>query len=552
MKKTVVIPAAGLGSRLNEFTKNYNKAMCTLGPKPVISYIIEKFDVTDEIIVLLGYKGDLLKQVLKICYPDRNIKFVTVDVYEGPGSGLGYSLSCAKNLLQKPFLFWSNDSIIQDDINGFDFEHNFMVLSKFDKENADSYRHARIGKHEVQAILAKGDYDVNGIKTKPYIGISYIKDYKQFWKAQEDNFEIFVNAGESAGLNNLNDIRYYITDTWLDTGNKEKLIAAKEEYSKKMEATILEKPDEAIWFLDDRVVKFHIDPKFIDGRVKRFTTFVNQAMEDKGITIPELLSHDKNVYAYRLADGKVMSKEVNPTSFLNFIVSFFESVDEREVPYEKKLEIYNDFYKNKTLQRIEKYCKEHEDLDSRCVINGLDCYSAKTIIEDMIDWDAIANKAIITDNYHGDFHLENILVNEVDGKEQFVMLDWRQNFGKTFEGDIYYDIAKMWHSLIVNHGMVKDNLFHCEVKANGEIELDIHRTFIDTECEDMLKGWLNNSAYDEIHAQFLTALIFLNIAACHTYPYCKFLFYLGKYLMNKFIVAYPQYLKPDVLKLQEN
>lgn len=552
MKKTVVIPAAGLGSRLNEFTKNYNKAMCTLGPKPVISYIIEKFDVTDEIIVLLGYKGDLLKQVLKICYPDRNIKFVNVDVYEGPGSGLGYSLSCAKDLLQKPFLFWSNDSIIQDDINGFDFEHNFMVLSKFDRENADSYRHARIGKHEVQAILAKGDYDVNGIKTKPYIGISYIKDYKQFWKAQEDNFEIFVNAGESAGLNNLNDIRYYITDTWLDTGNKEKLIAAKEEYSKKMEATILEKPDEAIWFLDDKVVKFHIDPKFIEGRVKRFTTFVNQAMEDKGITIPELLSHDKNVYAYRLADGKVMSKEVNPTSFLNFIVSFFESVDEREVPYEKKLEIYNDFYKNKTLQRIEKYCKEHEDLDSRCVINGLDCYSAKTIIEDMIDWDAIANKAIITDNYHGDFHLENILVNEVDGKEQFVMLDWRQNFGKTFEGDIYYDIAKMWHSLIVNHGMVKDNLFHCEVKANGEIELDIHRTFIDTECEDMLKHWLNISSYDAVHAQFLTALIFLNIAACHTYPYCKFLFYLGKYLMNKFIVAYPQYLKPDVLKLQEN
>ena len=43
MRKTVVIPAAGLGSRLDVFTKNYNKAMCTLGPKPVISYIIEKF-----------------------------------------------------------------------------------------------------------------------------------------------------------------------------------------------------------------------------------------------------------------------------------------------------------------------------------------------------------------------------------------------------------------------------------------------------------------------------------------------------------------------------
>ena len=42
--KTIVIPAAGLGSRLSSFTKNYSKAMCTLGEKPVISYIIDKFE----------------------------------------------------------------------------------------------------------------------------------------------------------------------------------------------------------------------------------------------------------------------------------------------------------------------------------------------------------------------------------------------------------------------------------------------------------------------------------------------------------------------------
>lgn len=542
MRKTVVIPAAGLGSRLNEFTKNYNKAMCTLGPKPVISYIIEKFDEEDEIIVLLGYKGDLLKQVLQICYPKRNIKFVNVDCFEGPGSGLGYSLSCAKQYLQKPFMFWSNDSIIDENLDAFDFDHNFMVLSEFDKEHADSYRHARIGKKEVQAILPKGEYDPTGKTTKPYIGISYVKDYEAFWKAQEENFEIFVNAGESAGLNELDDIHYYITHSWLDTGNKEKLIAAKEEYSKKMDATILEKPDEAIWFLDDMVVKFHIDPKFIEGRVKRFQTFLNDKMKQSGLVLPTLLAFDKNVYAYRLAEGKVMSKEVNPYSFLNFIDKFFGNVEERTASPELKKQIYADFYKDKTIKRIEKYCNDHEDLDGDCIINGLECWSAKRIISEMINWDLISEKAKITDNYHGDFHLENILVNKVNGEDQFVMLDWRQNFGKTFEGDIYYDIAKMWHSLIVNHGMVKDNLFACKLKANGEYEIDIHRSFIDTECEQKLVNWIKDSEYDIVHAEFLTALIFLNIAACHTAPYCKFLFYLGKYLMNKFICEHPEYL----------
>lgn len=542
MRKTVVIPAAGLGSRLDEFTKNYNKAMCTLGPKPVISYIIEKFTKEDEIIILLGYKGDLLKQVVEACYPDWNIKFVLVDCFQGPGSGLGYSLSCAKDLLQKPFIFWSNDSLIDEDIDSFNFDHNFMVLSKFRPDKADSYRHARIGKYQVQSILPKGEYDIEGKTTMPYIGISYIKDYKQFWQVQEDMYELFVNAGESAGLNNLKDIRYIVSDTWIDTGNKEELIAAKERFSKNMDATILEKPEEAIWFIDNKVVKFHIDPKFIEGRVKRFYTFINDEMRNHNISMPKLLSNSANVYVYEKAEGTVMSTDVSPTSFNNFIENFFNSIKEKNVSADYKLSIYLDFYKDKTLSRIQKYCEGWEELDNDCIINGLQCISAKKLIEN-IDWNSISKLAIITDNYHGDFHLENILVNNKDAEHaKWIMLDWRQNFGKTYDGDIYYDFAKMWHSLIVNHHMVKNNLFSFRQKNNGEYEIDIHRSFIDTECEEKFKEFLINSKYDANLAEFLTAVIFLNIAACHVGNYSSFLFYLGKYLINKFIRKHPYYL----------
>ena len=545
MRKTVVIPAAGLGSRLDEFTKNYNKAMCTLGPKPVISYIIEKFTKDDEIIILLGYKGDLLKQVVQACYPDWNITFVNVDVFQGPGSGLGYSLSCAKELLQKPFMFWSNDSLIDENIDEFDYDHNFMVLSTFRPAKADSYRHARIGKYQVQSILPKGEYDPEGKTTLPYIGISYVKDYKQFWQVQEDMYELFVNAGESAGLNNLKDMRYVVTKTWTDTGNKEELIAAKERFSKNMEATILEKPEEAIWFIDNKVVKFHIDPKFIEGRVKRFHTFINETMKNRNILMPKLLSNSANVYVYEKAEGKVMSTEVTPSSFGLFIQLFFDSVKERSVSDEYKLNIYNDFYKDKTLKRIQKYCEGWEELDGDCVINGCVCNSARKVIEN-IDWEMISRRAVITDNYHGDFHLENILVDRREkGNTKWIMLDWRQNFGKTYDGDIYYDFAKMWHSLIVNHHMVKDNLFSFRQKNNGEYEIDIHRSFIDTECEEKFKDFLVHSKYDADLAEFLTAVIFWNIAACHVGVYSTFLFYLGKYLINKFIKKHPDDLKPD-------
>lgn len=550
MRKTVVIPAAGLGSRLDEFTKNYNKAMCTLGPKPVISYIIEKFTKEDEIIILLGYKGDLLKQVVQICYPDWNIQFVNVDCFEGPGSGLGYSLSCAKELLQKPFMFWSNDSIIDEDIDDFDFSENFLVLAPFDAERADSYRHAAVGKRDVSAILRKGEYDETGKGTLPYIGISFIKDYEKFWEACDKNFELFVNAGESAGLNNLKKLKYFVTKTWLDTGNKQSLIKAKEEYSKKMEATILEKPDEAIWFFDDRVVKFHIDPSFIDGRVKRWKLFINDKMKENNISIPELITYNRNVYSYKMAEGKIMSLHVDDENFKELMHKVIDSVTARDVSDEYKRDMYLDFYRDKTLKRIEKYCKEWEDPDKECVINGVKCLPAKDIINS-IDWEKISTKAFVTDNYHGDFHLENILTKKNDkGENEYIMLDWRQNFGKTFDGDFYYDLGKMWHSLIVNHNMVKDNLFTHTIKADGKIVIDIHRTFIDTQCEKLLIEVINTAMdennlgkFDVEHAKFITALIFLNICSCHVGTYGTFLFYLGKYLMNKFIQRHPYYLK---------
>ena len=82
--------------------------------------------------------------------------------------------------------------------------------------------------------------------------------------------------------------------------------------------------------------------------------------------------------------------------------------------------------------------------------------------------------------------------------------------------------------------MVRANNFSVTNITRDNIKIDIHRTFIDTECEKTLIQYINNSKYNIKQAEFLTAVIFLNIAACHIYPYSKFLFNLGKYMINIF------------------
>ena len=541
MNKTVVIPAAGTGSRLGEYTQNYNKAMCTLGPKPVISYIIEKFDDEDEIIILLGYKGDLLRQVIDKCYPFKNIRYVNVDVFEGPGSGLGYSLLCAKDLLQKPFIFWSNDTVISDDINKFDYNNNWIMMAEnntYDKSNIGAYRHGRLSprKERVYSILPKGDYDEAGMRTLPYIGISFIKDYEAFWKAADINRDVFISGGESIGINNINGfIKAYFTTTWIDTGNKKIFEEYKKLFNQRMEETILEKPDEAIWFIDDRVIKFHLNEKFIADRVRRTGSMINDKMDKAGFEIPEIIDYDKNIYVMNRCKGVTLSKVINPVLFKELIEKFFNSVElyEDNKDDQLKISIYKDFYYDKTIKRINDYCKKFEDSDKDdFYINGLKCRSAISILNE-IDWEAYAKYYCkLSENYHGDFHLENIMYDEE--RRKFILLDWRQNFGKSDIGDLHYDVAKMWHSLIVNHNMVKDDLFSIKYVGNNSVEIDIHRTFIDTECEEVLKEFIHtNKNWWDDYEQFMTALIFLNIAACHVYPYSKFLFYLGKYLLNK-------------------
>ena len=79
----------------------------------------------------------------------------------------------------------------------------------------------------------------------------------------------------------------------------------------------------------------------------------------------------------------------------------------------------------------------------------------------------LPEKTICTDKkyyYHGDCVLDNIIV--ADNEVKFI--DWRQDFcDDIIGGDIYYDLSKLNHSLIINHDLVNKNLFtYTEINEN--------------------------------------------------------------------------------------
>lgn len=522
MDYKVIIPSAGLGSRLKTLSRHVNKSLVTVGYKPVISHIIEKFPLDTEFIVPVGHKKETVKDYLRFAHPERRIHIVDVDLYKGEGSGLGYTMLKCENLLQCPFIFCANDTMVKEDIPEPDV--NWMGYAE--GYNTEEYRAIEFDKlGKVTDILSKGS---SGENVRPYIGLAGIYDYTFFWEVMNEGQDHgSIEIGESYGLKFLMDKNILAKCfTWYDTGNLDSLEKVRELYYSESDPNILEKPDEAIWFVNDKVIKFSIDSKFISNRVKR-TKFL-------GNFVPKVIGSSENMYVYKKVKGEIFSK--NPTVekfayFLDWMDTFWVK---KKLSAEKEKDFYRKnlvFYKDKTYERVNQYFDRFEQIDSKEIINGVETPKLMEIL-DMVDWEYLSKESPY--RFHGDIHFENILVNDTNNPP-FTLLDWRQEYGGNIEyGDIYYDFAKLNHGFIICHELINKDLYEVHHRLSV-IDYDFLRKSSLVECEIHFMEYINRKDFDYKKVEILTSLIFLNIAALHHYPYSSLLFYLGKSGLYKYL-----------------
>jgi hypothetical protein len=518
MSFRVCIPCAGTGSRLGELTKFINKSLVSIANRPTLSYLIEQFPADVEFVIPLGHKGHLIREFLKLAYPGRQFFFVDVLPFEGLGSGLGLSLqSCAK-FLQQPFVFNSCDTLVEELIPAPDT--NWMGYA--DVQNLDSYRTVELSPlGGVCAITEKGEGQ--SPQHKAYIGLAGVNDYEQFWLAMAQGGDIAVATGEAHGMRNLlsNTIQAHAF-TWHDTGNRKALAKTRERYCGTDEPNILEKANEAIWFVGNSVVKFSTDKKFISNRVKR-------AQYLQGF-VPNVSDAQDHMYRYSKAGGEVLSKVITVPLFerlLDHCTRFWEKRELTKLESALFQERCLNFYRDKTFERVSLFYKNFDRNDGREMINGNEMVELGAMLN-LVDWKWLANG--LPGRFHGDLHFENILWSAAD--QSFIFLDWRQDFGGDLStGDIYYDFAKLLHGLIVSHELIVQDFYRVDWRIDA-INFDFHRKQILVDCERYFESWLNIHGYDAKKVVVLTALIYLNIAALHHQPYSLLLYSLGKSILK--------------------
>ena len=345
-----------------------------------------------------------------------------------------------------------------------------------------------------------------------FIGIASIWDYSVFWKELEENME---NGELVHAFNNLKSYPSFKAKKlkWLDTGNLDDLNTTKVYFNDK--PLSLSKVTGEITYKEDRFIKFNPNPNLIVNLSKR-------AKKLKGL-IPNNFKQTKSFIAYDWAPGKTVYNYNSLKVYKKFLRFFENILDKSKLKIITKKAV-DEFYINKTQSRkqnfIDKYGKRY--LKNKFIINGLSYDSMESILS-KIDYSSLYDSSTYS-NFHGDLQFDNIIYNEDD--DNFTYIDWRESFaGNTEEGDIYYDLSKLYGGLLMSYNLMKkeDLLKYEEGESLINFSYKEEKSLL--EFKIYYENWIQERGYDLNKIRLITALIYLNMSTLHDEKFGKILWF---------------------------
>lgn len=498
----VLILCAGLGTRLKGVSKNTNKVLIPINNKAVLSHIIEKFPTNYDIVIALGYKGDVVREYCLLAHPDRKITFIEVDDYTSSKAGPGYSAVLCKDFLQRPFYFITGDCLLDSEVPGL--THNWIGVTE--TEFPEKYSTALVREDMVIDFRNK---DESGFD-HAFIGVAGIKDYETFWTQLENNIG---NTGEivNAFLDvNAYDEMHAKKLLWFDTGNLDDLVKA-QKFLDAQPLSLSKDLGEITYKVNGTFLKFFSDSIKLEKLRSRYINLREQAPPD--------ICFGKNFLSYLWIPGSTMYNFVESTEVFERFLEFL-SVQLQE-PIITSPEHSRRFYQEKTQNRIDMFLRKYgkEYYTNKFTINEITYPSMQDVLG-QVEFSSLENNPLYS-KFHGDLQFDNILYN---GK-QFFYIDWREEYGGNIEvGDIYYDLAKMMGGLIVPYNKMKDESNIRLVEAASRISIQLSESPLN-DLIDMYVSWLSTHEYDIDKVKLIVALIFLNMSPLHDEKFSKFLWF---------------------------
>jgi len=520
MKYKVCILAAGTGSRMGELSKHVNKAVLPVNFKAVISHIIEKFPNEIEIVIAVGHKKETVIDYVQLAHKDRSITFVEIEDHVGPGTGPGLSLLQCRNLLDCPFVFYTADTIVLEEVPVPD--RNWYGIAPVNE--TEQYCSVRIK----GGLICELDDKMKTDNEFAFVGLAGVYDFEEFFCALEKNKKPVIGEIQTSnGFKHLICKKLEPTIfTWFDTGTFANYTEANKSLSGGDVKFDFGKGDEFLYFVNGQVIKYFADKNIVFDRCRRAELLMGLC--------PEISGQKDNFYSYNKIDGHVLYDVLDDNVFNDFLLWADDHLWKKQAVEGLESSLFvsvcDKFYSGKTTERLDMFYLKTGVADTRSVINGVDIPPMSELLS-IVDWDMLSSgtPSVI----HGDLNFGNILVTDAGG---FMLLDWRQNFGGMVTvGDLYYDLAKLYGGIIMSYQMIKENKFSFSMSGNNVFySYDIKSNLLD--AMGVYEAFIHKKGYDLRKIKILVSIIFLNMSPLHHDPFDHLLYFLGKSMLYKNLV----------------
>ena len=443
----IIVQAGGKGTRLGYLTKNKPKALVPVDNLPMLFHLFRKYP-DKRFVIIADYKKDVMREYLSVF---ADVKYQIVDA---SGNGTCAGIKQAIDLIpeKKSFMLVWSDLILPD---GFELPKEYA-----DEEN-------------------------NNAKTD-YVGLS--ETFPCRWKFENGIFqeERSVEYGV-AGFFLFND-KIKLKDVpesgelvrWMSEQGLEfktvglgrtREFGLLEEYERLAESKC--RPFNKITIQGDQLIKEPVDNQ---GKklAKRETAWYEKA---KLLNIPELPKiyttdplkmeyiKGRNIYE---CDFDIETKR----NILKSLVSALKSLHKSDQVDADTFSIEEAYY-NKTMDRLFKiqdlvpYAREKE-----IIINGKKCRNVFWYRNELkAKLDVLKTNCESFAFIHGDCTFSNLMVREDNSP---VLIDPRGYFGfSELYGDVRYDWAKLYYSLVGNYDQFNLKHFRMEISDNPEEGVNI-------------------------------------------------------------------------------
>ena len=510
--RTVIIPAAGLASRMKPLSKGVSKAMIPVNGRPLISYIIEHLEKSQarvsEYIIVENELGDI-KEFIKRVYPNLNFKFVHQVERKGPLHAIQLGADASNQ--SGPVTVWLGDTICLED---FDFREDFLAVHKvpdphrwclvdhegnlYDKPDGQVPTNlALIGVYNFESRTAFEDALISGMKVPTHKGEHQIAALLEKYMKE---------VGQPMSL--------IETFKWYDCGELNSYYESK--------AKLLKRTARSFNQIDVNTFYGTIRKTSSDEskrkKIEEEKSWFNSLSQTQSLFCPRVLKSERGVLEMSLEPGVALNEVLVYDNLrtdvwheiirkiLRVHFEVFHSTDSSE-----------ERIKDANLLCFRNYYQRNKDRLSKIFSDVNATQEQQLILKNFFENTALqlCKEPVWSGVIHGDSHLGNIIYDPHSGNIKFV--DPRGSFGDSVgtAGDLRYDMGKLLQDFYCGYSMLMADRYKIVKRENAEyVEIDwVENT---EDLQHFLVSELLDNGFDVNLLKDLAILLLLTAIPFHT------------------------------------